>query len=174
MSISIDVDIADGVYTPFFQDVRGGPDGKSPVGTVSVEAVDIGESGGGTVTQNFFMQRIMFGFRAILAPTLITAEDDLATAEAIRLVWRITNRRLVQSMTQAALAIAGAGGNFAKFDESGLILESDVVASQNFLAFTWSTNTLAKVYRSFLFASVFDAEVIEAQGSISDFLAGVR
>lgn len=175
MSISSSVAIGDGLFVPFFQDVRGGKEGKSPVGTVNVDLSDVGEAGGGTVTLSLTMTREIFGFRAIVAPTLIVAADTLATAEAIRMQATFTgNRRLGNHMEQAVLALAAQGQNVAKFEESGLVFESDLLDETTILSFVWSTNTDTKIYNFRLFGAVFDAEIIEAEGSISDFLAGVR
>lgn len=175
MSISTSVAFADGRYTPFMQKVRGGEDGRSPVGTISSSAIDTGEAGGGTVTIAHSLQRIVFGFRAIIAPTLIVASDTLASAEAIRLTFLTAgNRRVEQDLNQIQLAIAGQGGNFAQFQEGGIILESDLLTETNVLQFVWSTNTDTKLYFTRIFASVFDAELIAARGSVSEFLAGVR
>ncbi len=77
-------------------------------------------------------------------------------------------------MDQATLAIASQGNNVAKFDESGMIFESDILAESDVITFIWSTNENTKAYQTNVFASVFDAELIEAQGSVSDFLAGIR
>ncbi len=175
MAVTGSVNLDDGIYVPFMQEVRGGHDGKSPVGTVHQTLQLVGAAGGGTVVQTWNIRRIMFGFRAIIAPTLIVTEDTLSTAEAVKLGFALTaNRRLAVTTDQAALAIAAQGGNYAKFEESGILLESDTLTQQAALFFTWSTNTDTKLYQARMFAAVFDAELIEAQGSISDFLAGVR
>ncbi len=175
MAISATVSIGDGQFTPFFQDVRGGKEGTSPVGTVSQTLSDTGDGSGGTVTLIYTMARLPFGFRAIIVPTYVVALDTLGTAEAIRMNFTaVGNRRLTNSFDQITLAIAGQGQNQAKFDEAGIVIESDLLAETQVLSFIWSTNTNAVVYSARLFAAVFDAEVIEAQGSISDFLAGVR
>ncbi len=175
MSVAADIAINVGLFTPFMQDVRGGAEGKSPVGTLHIDQNVTGDGSGGIAQITMSATRIMFGFRAILAPTLIQAFDDLATPEEVRLQFGVTgNRRIGQGYEDARLAIAASGGNFTQFQPSGIIIESDTIAALNVLSWTWSTNTNAKVYRGRMFASVFDAELIEAQGSISDFLAGVR
>lgn len=175
MSVSTFVEFRDGRYVPFMQDVRGGKDGKSPVGTVHSTAAEVGEAGGGTVTISHRMQREQFGFRSLIVPTLIVASDNLSTAEAIRLSYLTAgNRRVAQDSNQIKLAVAGQAGNFAQFEPAGILLESDVLADTSVLQFIWSTNTDTKLYFTRVFAAVFDAELIEAQGAISDFLAGVR
>lgn len=174
MSVSTSEELSQGLFTPFFQEVRGGHDGKSPVGTVHVNISDVGEAGGGTVSLNLFMSRLTFGFRAIIAPTLIVTADNLAAAEAVRLGFAIGNLRLGVGLFEAELAVASEGGNRARFEPSGFVLQHDEVSSDVVMSVVWSTNTDTKVYDVDMFAAVFDAEVIEKHGSISDFLAGVR
>lgn len=175
MAVSASVDLAEARYRDFFQEIRGGHDGRSPVGTLHAQATVTGAAGGGSVVHTYTGQRIMYGFRAILAPTLILADDNQASPTTIRLAFsEVANNRLAGQMDQVQLAVAGNGGNFAKFDESGIIVQSDVIATGASLIFVWSTNTDTKVYNSGIFFSVFDAELIEKHGSVSDFLAGVR
>ncbi len=175
MALETFVSLGNALYVPFLQDVRGGKEGKAPVGTVSAHHTDTGDASGGTMTLTFQMERIQFGFRSIIVPTLLVTSDNLSTAEAVRLQYRNAgNRRIGEDYNQASLSVAGSAGNFAKFDESGLILENDVIGVTSALSFIWSTNTNTIVYFARVFAAVFDAEVIEAQGNISDFLAGVR
>ncbi len=174
MSILVTVSFADGVYTPFFQDVRGGADGKSPVGTVHMNTADVGDGSGGIVTATYTMDRIVYGFRALIVPTQIVSFDNLATPEVVKLQYQSNNRRMITSADQASLAVAAQSGNVAKFDESGILLENEEAFERAVISLVWSTNTNTIVYQTKIFAAVFDAEVIEAQGSVSDFLAGVR
>ncbi len=175
MAVSSSVGLESGIYVPFFQDVRGGKEGRSPVGTLAQTLREVGDGSGGTVVAGFSMQRITFGFRAIIAPTLLASSDNLATPEAVRLQFAASgNRRLGTSIDQAVVALAAPDKNVAQFDVSGLVLESDLLSETVVINFIWSTNTNLKEYDINIFASVFDAEIIEAQGSISDFLAGVR
>lgn len=175
MSVTASFDLNEALYVPFMQDVRGGPDGKSPVGTLASIGTDTGDVSGGTVNIKLLMTRMMFGFRAVLAPTLLMSSDNLASPEAVNLKYQSSgNRRVNLSIDQAELAIAAFGGNFAHFEESGIVLESDLLVATSVLEFIWSTNTDGKVYSARGFFAVFDLELIEAQGSISDFLAGIR
>jgi len=174
MAVSNTETIESGIYTPYFQRKRGGEGGQSPVGSVYKSLAVVGAAGGGGVTLNFSMGRLTFGFRAIIVPTLIVTEDTLATAEVVKLNYVSNNRRINVSTDWVTLAIAGPSGNFAKFEDSGLILEREPLAAAGVLGVDWSTNTDTKSYAARMFAAVFDAELIEKEGSVSDFLAGVR
>lgn len=175
MSVTATVQIGDGLFKPLHQLVRGGSDGKSPVGTVHVLGQAVGDSGGGTAQILMQMRRIEFGMRCIFAPVLISVDDDLASPEAVRLAFSASaNIRTTSTVDQSALTLASQGGNHAKFPPEGFLFESDTIATATLLQFIWSTNSDGKVYRAHLIMSVFDAELIEAQGSVSDFLAGVR
>lgn len=175
MVVVSNVAFRDGLYIPFFQQVRGGADGKSPVGTVHSTNTATGDVSGGAINLRHQLSRLSFGFRALIAPTLIVTIDNLASPEVVNLNFvQEANRRTSIDMVQAALAVAGQQGNAAKFEESGILLEHDNIGLGDSVALIWSTNTDGKVYISNVFAAVFDAELIEANGSVSDFLAGVR
>ncbi len=174
LSVSAIVAFGDSQYNDFHQKFRGGQNGMSPVGTLHATATATGDGTGGNVLLLLQMKRVEFGFRAVFVPTLLVTEDDLATPEAVRLQFSSGNKRLSSDMNQAALAVASSVFNVAQFDESGLLLESDVLTAVTVMAFVWSTNTNLKVYTANVFAAVFDMELIEKYGSVSDFLAGVR
>ncbi len=173
MAVTSTHSLAEGLYIPFSQSVRGGPDGRSPVGTVNHQAADIGDGSGGTVILIMTMDPVMFGFRALVAPTFLSSRDTLATPEAVRVRYQASGRRLSLSLDQMIVPVAGSGGSHGEYPAKGVVMEASGVASQA-LTWTWSTNTNTIVYEGHVFASVFDAEVIEKYGSISEFLAGTR
>lgn len=176
MSISNNVEMGDGIYVPFFQKVRGGERGTSPVGTVKAAVTDTGDMSGGTVTIGLVMRKLTFGFRALIVPTFICAIDNLAAAEAVRLVFSEGNRRIGDAavLEEGLLSVAVSGQNVAKFDPAGILWEKLDEGAATVVQAIWSTNTNTIVYNLRIVAAVFDAEVIEKKGSISDFLAGVR
>lgn len=175
MAVTSTSGVSQGHFHLLHSKVRGGPEGTSPVGTLSLVKRTAGAAGGGTATVIFTQREIEFGFRCILVPTLITTFDNLAAAEVVNLIYLSTSKRMgATDVSQAVLAIAASGGNIARFVPDGVLFEVETKTAQEILQCVWSTNTDGKVYDIRAFFSVFDAELIEKHGSVSDFLAGVR
>lgn len=174
MSVANSVDIGEGLFVPFMQEVRGGAGRSSPVGTLASEVAVTGDSSGGSAIVYFTMSRESFGFRAIVVPTFVSTIDTLGSPEGIRGIFSAGNRRVLQAIEEVKVAIAGSGQNVAKFDAVGVVLEAEEVAPVTVMQYLWSTNTNLKYYNARVFSAVFDAEIIAREGSVSDFLAGVR
>lgn len=174
MSISQSLDVRDGVYVPWRTAKRGGINGGDPVGTVSVDGGLTGDATAGTAAIIIRMSRDTFGFPIIMIPTHLSARDNLASPEVVRLAYVTQgNERMVGDIEQHVLALAGAAAlNVANFDSLGIPIEGQGV-DQIILQVTWSTNTDTKVYHAHVFGYVYDAQLIAREGRVEGRLAGL-
>ncbi len=176
MSITGQRKVEEGLFVPWRTAKRGGVSGGEPVGTLSLDKQEVGDSGGGTVAVQITANREEFGFPGIFVPTFVTTRDNLASPEVIRLAYvTVGNERISGDIEQHALALAGpAALNVATFDNIGIPLEFQGVTDLVIMQATWSTNTDTKVYHFHIFGYMFDAQLIAREGRISELLAGIR
>lgn len=168
------VNMEDQLYVPLHSRVPGGDDGKSPVGTVSIDMGTVGDATGGLARAQLKMRRIEFGFRPIIVPTLITVQDNLAAVGVVEVEYSQSQWRLGTSTNLVVTTVAGPNINQVSVPLNGMVFEVEPQAVTEVLLVSWATNTDTKIYHCHIFGAVFDAEVIEQRGSISELLAGVR
>lgn len=160
------------LYVPYHTVMRGGPDGMDPVGSLQVNAEATGDAGGGVVNIILSMLRQPFGFPILWAPTMVSATDNLASAEDVALSF--SSGRLITDMQQTITMVATANaGDLGNAKELGVSLEGrDAVVTV--ATATWSTNTDTKSYHLHMFGPVYDLQLIALKGRISDIMAGLR
>lgn len=175
MAVSTSVVMDPGGYVPLMQKVRFGPNGL--VGTYSKSFNTTGAAGGGGVTISVTATRQMFGFAAIIVPTLIVSLDTLATPEGLRFLWIATGNRRVRlqaDITQVITPVTVASINLGRLDVSGIMIEGRNKSEQNVFQAIWPTNTDGKIYQIKMFAMVYDAEMLEKHGQVAGLLEGIR
>lgn len=162
-----------GLYVPYHATNRGQSNGL--VGTLQVNAEATGTATGGAVTIQVNMRREEFGFPLIWVPTIITARDNLATAEGIFFQYSsVGNRRLNSSLTETVLALAVAGVNAAVMPNASVPIEGVDAVQAAVFEVLWATNTDTKIYHAHIFGPVYDLQVISRGGLIEPLLAGLR
>ncbi len=160
MAVSSTTQLADGNFTSF----KGFYRSSGPVGTFSFIQRDVGDATGGGLSLIMSMGRLQFGFHALIVPTIISIQDNLATPEAVELVYLSTNRRVQAvpdggtSLRDVLVPTAGASGNTGVFTGSKPILEVQDVGPVNVMNFIWSTNTDTAIYRVSVYGLVYDGE----------------
>ncbi len=175
MTVEVERFLSSGDFVPFHQKVRGGVEGA--VGSLACDFEATGDGSGGSVWINVSAADIEFGFRYLFVPTFVFTRDTLASAANISFGWVGTsNRRLqvLESYAQTLVAIAASGVNHAKADPSGIVIEGRTRAQGRIMRIAWPTNTNTFVYHVHVFGTMFDAELIEKQGSIHSLLTGIR
>lgn len=172
MAVSTTVQMADQLYVPYHQEGRG--EGNGLVGTLHVDAEATGAAGGGTVTVSLAMSREEFGFPLVFVPTYISAQDNLAAAEEVRLTYNGENPRLSSSLADAILLVRTAATNQGVFNNASIPIEGNNIASGIVIQMQWITNTDTKVYHMHLFGPVFDLQVIAKNGFVDPMMAGLR
>lgn len=175
MAVDTTVTVAGGgLYVPFRTPIRAGPLGNQPVGTLNVDANATGAAGGGTVTLRITMDVEEFGFRPIWCPTRVSVSDNLATAEAMELLYIATgNERLRANIGEVVVTVAVSGSNVGLAEGLPVPIQPNVAAGEIMRA-TWDTNTDTKIYHLHVFGPVFDAELLAREGEVADLLAGIR
>lgn len=176
MAITFTLNAEDGEFVPFHTAVRGGPEGMDPVGTLSVDGGGAGDSSGDPTDIQILFRATMFGFRALFIPTQMVVSDNLAAAEVVAVSYVLTgNRRVNGSLLENVVTIAGPqASNVGVAELAGLPIEGTDEVNRLALQATWSTNTNLKLYHLHVFGPVFDLEVVERHGQISELLSGIR
>jgi len=164
VAISDGKSLDDTMYLAF----KGVTRSAGPVGTFMFTHSVIGDATGGSVAIGMQMKRQHFGFYALLVPTNISIQDDLATAEVVLLGYSLTNARtrgigVGSALQDVILPTAAVGGqNIGRFIGSKAIMEGLTDDAQDVLVASWSTNTNLKVYRMVVYGVVYDAEAISS------------
>lgn len=160
MAVTSTTQLADGNFVSF----KGFYRSMGPVGTFSFIQRDVGDATGGGLSLIMSMARLQFGFHALIVPTIISVQDNLATPEAVELVYGNTNRRVIgvpdagTSLRDVLVPVAGASGNTGVYTGSKPILEVSDESPVGVLSFVWSTNTDTKIYRVAVYGLVYDGE----------------
>jgi len=164
-----------GLFVPWMQRIRGGEGHGSPVGTLHMDAEATGDGSGGSVTIFIAGTREMFGFRALLVPTLISVSDALAAVSAVLIQWTaVGNRRLSANINEVVTTVRVAGENHAILQEQGMTIEPPTDVNTNGFTVLWATNLNLAVYHFHVVASVYDLEIIEKYGTVDPLVAGIR
>lgn len=175
MAVSTNVNVRDGIFTPYHQARRTLLNGL--VGTLYVDAGSTGAAGGGTHGINIRMRREEFGFPILWVPTLIGVQDNLASAEVVELTYQGSgNRRLIAGagLREAVTTVATAvGNNVGQMANVTLPIEGRG-PDNAILSATWATNTDTKLYHLHVFGPVYDLQVISRLGYLDEVAAGLR
>ncbi len=167
----------DGLYVPFRGVARNGI-----VGTFHIRMTVTGDSGGGTAEIRFSWNHIEFGFHALLVPTLITARDNLASAENVQLEYVTQGNERIEGEIEVILVPSTFGAlHIGAFQDLGIVIEGRIFAGgfaatgREVVNIKWTTNTDAKLYVGQLYGVVYDAEHMAKYGmEVGPALSGIR
>lgn len=177
MAVDTDTLTSAGLFVPFRTAMRGGPEGRDPVGTLMVEAEATGAAGGGSVIAGITSVAQPFGFPMLWVPTHISLSDNLAAAEVINFQFRDEgNARLNTEIGDAVNALAGSQGNVRTVRELSLVIdvtENGDTALRIMLG-SWSTNTDTKTYHLHVYGPVYDAQIMARSDRVPELVAGLR
>ncbi len=160
MSVSATIVFAtDVLYVPFRGSGR-----QYSVGTFQVRGSVVGDGSGGTATILLSMVGDELGFPALYVPTLITVQDQLATAEVVRITYVQAGLERVGSgganFVRAITPVTVAATNFGELAGSSPILSvvHGLQAAVNVMSALWATNETGDTYQFLLYGLVYDEQ----------------
>lgn len=134
-----------------------------PVGTMMCRFFATGDSGGGGVQARLSTTGRELGFPALYVPTLIAAEDGLATAEDVQLSYISAGiERINANITRVITMTDQGAANFGELTGSSphLSIGIEREGAVDILSAAWLTNTDTKVYAIALFCTVYDQQTM--------------
>ncbi len=174
LSVTANVALSSGLFVPYHTRVRGGEDGKDPVGTVQVDGEATGDGSAGTVAVNIRMVREQFGFACMWVPTYIEIGTTENAVNVCEFRYRQEgNARLSGDMVEIVTTVAAFTQDGALLQLRGMPLEGVGVALVDVLRITFPSNTNTDFYHLHAFGPIYDLEVIRRKGGIAELIAGV-